>query len=141
MGAIADAIVAYVQPLLEQTDGSHAEMSKAFALGQFCYNLALLPIESRDQVLSEMQANLDLDDAEFDEFQRTLVAPMLRRHQEMFPRMRERLSGNLSQSAPSLPAQQRTSAPGEKHAGTDRYAPCPCNSGEKYKFCCGVKRR
>jgi len=41
MGAIAEAMVAYAQPLLDQTDGSTDQMNKAFALGQLCWNLAL----------------------------------------------------------------------------------------------------
>jgi hypothetical protein len=32
MGAIADGIVAYAQPLLDQTDGSSEQLNKAFAL-------------------------------------------------------------------------------------------------------------
>jgi uncharacterized protein YecA (UPF0149 family) len=30
---------------------------------------------------------------------------------------------------------------GGKYPGTGRYDPCPCNSGEKYKFCCGKSGR
>ena len=49
MGAIADAIVAYAQPLLDATDGSVEEMNKAFTLSSLCYNLALLPEDRRDE--------------------------------------------------------------------------------------------
>jgi SEC-C motif len=88
-----------------------------------------------------MRATLEIDDAEFDAFRHSIVVPMIERHQQMFPRMHNRFSADPWQSAPLLRAQPTTSAPGEKHPGTDRYAPCPCNSGQKYKFCCGVKRR
>ena len=141
MGALADAIVAYAQPLLDQTDGSHEQLNKALAISQLCYNLALLPDDRRDTMLSEMRPNLQMDDEEFDAFRRSIIMPMIRRHQEMFPQMHRRVSTDPSQSGPSLRAQPRMAAPGETYPGTDRYAPCPCNSGQKYKFCCGVKRR
>jgi SEC-C motif len=141
MGAIADGFVAYAQPLLDQTDGSHAQLSKAMALGQFCYNLALFPDEHREKALSEMRATLEMDDAEFDLFLRSIVVPMIERHQQMFPRLHNRVSADPSQSASSLRAQPRTTESREAYPGTDRYAPCPCNSGQKYKFCCGLKRR
>jgi uncharacterized protein YecA (UPF0149 family) len=141
MGAIAEAFVAYAQPLLDQTDGSHEQMSKAFALSQLCYNLALLPEDEREKSLSEMRPTLEMDDEEFDAFRHSVVIPMIRRHQEMFPLLHQRASTVFSRSALSPLAQPRGTVPAEAYPGTDRYAPCPCNSGEKYKFCCGKKRR
>jgi uncharacterized protein YecA (UPF0149 family) len=141
MGAIANGFVAYAQPLLDQTDGSHAQMSKAFAIVQFCFNLALVPEQQRETALSKMQATLEMDDAEFDEFRRSIVVPMIERHQQMFPRMHNRVSADLWQNAPSPLAQPKATESREAYPGTDRYAPCPCHSGQKYKFCCGVKRR
>jgi SEC-C motif len=141
MGAIAEAFVAYAQPLLDQTDGSKEQLNNAFTLSQLCYNLALLPEHSRDRTLSEMRPALKMDDEEFDAFQRSIVVPMIRRHQEMFPKMHRRVATDLPQSGPSLPAQPRMASPAEKYPGIDRYAPCPCNSGQKYKFCCGKKGR
>jgi uncharacterized protein YecA (UPF0149 family) len=141
MGAIAEALVAYAKPLLDQTDGSQAELNKAFAITQLCYNLALVPEEKRETALSEMQAKLEIDDAEFDAFRRTVVDPMIERHHQMFPALHDRISADPGQSASSLRAQPRTTESREAYPGTDRYAPCPCNSGEKYKFCCGAKRR
>ena len=38
MGAIAEAFVAYAQPLLDETDGSEEQLNKAFAMSQFCFN-------------------------------------------------------------------------------------------------------
>ncbi|WP_083842894.1 SEC-C metal-binding domain-containing protein [Schlesneria paludicola] len=29
----------------------------------------------------------------------------------------------------------------ETYPGTEPYAPCPCQSGRKYKFCCNSRRR
>ncbi len=144
MGAIAEGFVAYAQPLLDQTDGSEGQLNKAFTISQLCFNLALMPEDSRDQAISEMRLSLNMNDEEFDDFRHSIVVPMIRRHQEMFPQMHRRVSTNSSPSGPSpsgpsLRARPRTTATGEAYPGTDRYAPCPCNSGEKYKFCCGKK--
>ena len=145
MGAIAEAFAAYAQPLLDQTDGSQGQLNKAFAISQFCYNLALMPERSRDGALSEMKLSLEMDDEEFDEFRRGIVVPMIQRHHEMFPQLHRRGSTGLSQggpspSGPSFPTGPEMAARRERYPGTDRYAPCPCNSGRKYKFCCGKKR-
>ena len=141
MGAMAEGFVAYAQPLLDQTDGSLEQLNKALAMSQLCYNLALLPEDKRDKSLSEMQPALQMDDEEFDEFRRSVVIPMIRRHHEMFPLMHRRASAASSQSILSPGAQPGVTVPGEAYLGTDRYAPCPCNSGQKYKFCCGVRGR
>jgi SEC-C motif len=141
MGAIAEGFVAYAQPLLDQTDGSLEQLNKAFAISQICFNLALLPDDRRETTLSEMRPTLKMDDEEFDAFRRSIVVPMIRRHQEMFPLMHRRDSTDPSQSSPSLWAHPKKAAAAELYPGTDRYAPCPCNSGEKYKFCCGAKGR
>jgi hypothetical protein len=141
MGAIAEGFVAYAQPLLDQTDGSVEALKKAFAISQFCFNLALLPDDSRDSMLSEMRRTLEMDDKEFDAFRRSIVDPMIQRHQEMFPLMHRRNSTGTVHSASSLRAHSRKASPAERYPETDRYAPCPCNSGEKYKFCCGARGR
>jgi hypothetical protein len=141
MGAIAEAFVAYAQPLLDQTDGSQEQLEKAFAISQLCYNLALLPVDERDTTLDEMQQSLKMDDAEFADFRRSVIDPMIRRHEEMFPGLHGRSFGDLAPIPSSPPTPTRKAAPGERYPGTDRYAPCPCGSGEKYKFCCGAKRR
>jgi SEC-C motif len=141
MGALAEAFVAYAQPLIDQTDGSEEQLNKAFAITQLCYNLALLPDAERDKILDDMRQSLGMDDAEFANYRRAVIEPMIRRHGEMFPLMHGRSFGDLAPSSPSPRAQTKKAAPGDKYPGTDRYAPCPCGSGEKYKFCCGAKRR
>jgi hypothetical protein len=141
MGAIADAFVAFAQPLLDETDGSLEQVNKAFAIGQLCYNLALLPEDDRPKVLAETQRSLNMNDEQFDAFQSSIVIPMIRRHQEMFPFLHRRVSLGSWLSDPLLESPARTAAAAEKYPGTDRYAPCPCNSGEKYKFCCGKRGR
>jgi len=144
MGAIADAFVAFAQPLLDQTDGSHEQLDKAFSISQLCYNLALLPEEDREQSLRKMRLSLEMDDEEFNEFRSSIIDPMLRRHKEMFPRMQRRDSNNVSSSrpspnGPSLLSHPRMAASTEVYPGTDPYALCPCKSGRKYKFCCRKK--
>ena len=80
-----------------------------------------------------------MDDDEFDEFRRGIVDPMIARHHAMFPFLHQRLSGDLAVSLPSPRRQLDTVTPTEEYPVTDRYAPCPCNSGRKFKFCCGKK--
>jgi uncharacterized protein YecA (UPF0149 family) len=141
MGAIAEALVAYAQPLIDQTDGSLEQMQKAFTISQLCYNLALLPEDKRETSIREMQPSLQMDDEEFEAFRSSVFIPMIRRHEEMFPLMHRRGSAASSQSGLSPRPQRSGTAAVESFAGTDRYAPCPCGSGEKYKFCCGKKGR
>lgn len=131
MGAIADAIVAYAQPLLDQTDGSIDQMNRALAIAQMCWNLALVPENDRDDALEEMKPTLKMTDEEFAEFRKHMVVPMIQRHREMFPRMH--VGSKQNSSTVSV-----VSAPTKKYPGTGRNAPCPCGSGRKYKLCCGA---
>jgi uncharacterized protein YecA (UPF0149 family) len=103
-----------------------------------------MPEESRDETLREMQSSLEMDDKEFDDFRSSIILPMLQRHEEMFPRMHARRSFDVSRSGhsesiASVSAGPRRGSRGEAYPGTDRYAPCPCGSDKKYKFCCGKK--
>jgi uncharacterized protein YecA (UPF0149 family) len=141
MGAIGKALAAFAQPLIDETDGSPEEIEKAFAVSTLCYNLALLPLAERETSINEMRPNLAVSDAEFEDFRRSLIDPMIRRHEEMFPLLHRRLAPASSQSVVTWQAESRPAASSDKVPPTDRYAPCPCNSGEKYKFCCGSKRR
>jgi uncharacterized protein YecA (UPF0149 family) len=138
MGAIADAIVTYAQPLIDSTDGSADEIERAFALGQLCWNLALLPEAQRDESLAEMRSTLEMDDDEYEEFRQTVLIPMIRRHEEMFPNLHRRNLMGSSGGWAASPSETKPSR-GGKYPGTGRYDPCPCHSGEKYKFCCGKK--
>jgi hypothetical protein len=90
MGAIAEGIVAYAQPLLDKTDGSEEQLNKAMTISQLCWNIALLPEDRRDQMLSEMRPSLHMVEDQFVEFRRSIIDPMIRRHQEMFPLMHRR---------------------------------------------------
>jgi hypothetical protein len=144
MGAIADAIVAYTQPLIDSTDGSMEQMNNAMALGQACWNLALLPEDQRDQVIGEMRSSLQMGEDEFNDFRRSVIDPMIQRHYEMFPQMHGRSSMQGQSLRDPLPGAPSQTAPtrtrvGEAYPGTEPYAPCPCGSGKKYKFCCRAK--
>jgi hypothetical protein len=146
MGAIAEAIVAYAQPLLDESDGSEEGLNWAFTLGQLCWNLSLQPEESREKMLNEMRPALKMDDDEFEDFRNGILVPMIHRHEEMFPQLHgQRFRADPPQSDFSRRVRMMSMdaaeppARTEKYAGTDRYAPCPCNSGKKYKFCCGAK--
>ena len=137
MGAIAESIMAYAQPLLDDTDGSIEQMNKALVLGQVCWNLALMPEEARNEALREMRTSLKMEAGEFDAFRRDVVAPMIRRHEEMFPRMHGPGSTGASTGISAPPSGTTPPVSREKYPGTTRNAPCPCNSGKKYKKCCG----
>jgi SEC-C motif len=138
MGAIAEGIVAYAQPLLDQTDGSLEQLNKAMTISQLCWNLALLSEDGRDQMLSEMRPSLNMDEEQFEEFRHSIIAPMIRRHLEMFPLMHRRGSTTAWPSDPLPKAHSRATA-SEAYPGTEPYALCPCKSGRKYKFCCRRK--
>ena len=137
MGAIAESMVAYMQPLLESTDGSPDQTNKALALGQLCWNLALLPEEERDEALDAMRPGLKMTQDEFEEFRDSVIAPMVCRHQEMFPRLHGLGSGGISRGAFAPRTSSAAAVRGKKYPGTGRNAPCPCKSGKKYKRCCG----
>jgi uncharacterized protein YecA (UPF0149 family) len=128
MGVIAESMVAYAQPLLDETDGSLEQMQNAMSIAQMCWNLALLPKTEQEDMLTEMRPALKMDDAEFAGFRASVIAPMILRHHEMFPNM-PRMASQSTES----PTPRET-----KYPGTARNAPCPCNSGKKYKRCCGA---
>ena len=160
MGAMGEAIAAFAQPLIDATDGSTEQLNKALSISLVCYNLALLPGDEWEAKLREQQPALGLNDEEFEVFQRSVVGPMVRRHREMFPLLHRRqremfpqlerepfrrperdsfllaAEGHTSSEPPTTTADRA-----ERHVVIDRYAPCPCQSGKKYKFCCGAKRQ
>jgi hypothetical protein len=133
VGAIAEAIAAYAQPLLDQTDGTIDKMNRAMTVAQMCWNLALLPEGQRETTIDELKPTLNMTDGEFTDFRQHVVLPMIRRHREMFPGMHAR-SKQTSNMAGVMPS------PTKKHPGTGRNAPCPCGSGRKYKQCCGGRK-
>lgn len=141
MGAIAEAFAAYAKPLLDGTDGSPEDFNKAIAVSQFCYNLALTAEEMRDEMLEHAGSTFGMDDEEFEAFRRDHVIPMIERHEQMFPFLHRKGSiadwfSDVSPADYPEPAARQ-----EKLPKADRYAPCPCNSGKKYRFCCGAKGR
>jgi uncharacterized protein YecA (UPF0149 family) len=127
MGLMAESMVAYAQPLLDETDGSQEQMQNALSIAQMCWNLALLSGTEQEEMLASMRPALKMDDAEFAGFHQSVIMPMIERHHDMFPNM-PRLA---SEPAPQPSSHEK------KYPGTGRNAPCPCNSGKKYKRCCG----
>ena len=126
MGKMADSLATFAQPLLDATDGSEEQMNKALSIAQVCWNLALMPERDREEHIEDLRQKLNLEESEFSEFRNEVIMPMICRHQEMFPNMAQ----FGSQATP--PPQNE-----DKYPGTARNAPCPCNSGKKYKRCCG----
>ncbi len=120
MGAIAEAIVAYGKPLIDQTDGSAEQLEQALSLTQLCFNLALTPDDMRDAMLDEMRPALNMDDELFDEFRRGIVLPMIRRHEEMFPMMHRRVSTGPAPSIRTVQTPTKNASSAGKYAGTDR---------------------
>ncbi len=133
MGAIAEAIVTYAQPLFDRTDGTPEQLNKAMALAQMCWNLAIGPEEMFEETLASLQSSLKMNESEFAAFRHDIIDPMIRRHHEMFPQL-PRLGSSRTASLPT--PLRPTPRPEKKFPGTPRYAPCPCGSGKKYKFCC-----
>lgn len=128
MGIMAESMVAYAQPLFDETDGSNDQMKSAMSIAQICWNLALLSEKEQEMMLAEMRPAFNMDDDEFAGFRESVIEPMVLRHHDMFPNM------------PRLDTKQDTTpAPREekKYSGTGRNDACPCNSGKKYKRCCG----
>jgi len=126
MGIMAESMVTYAQPLLDETDGSQEQIQSALSIAQMCWNLALLPETERKGSLAQMRPLLNMNAAEFADFRESLLEPMIKRHREMFPNMSRLASGGTAPRAYK-----------EKYSGTGRNDPCPCNSGKKYKRCCG----
>lgn len=137
MGVIGESITRYAQPLVDDTDGSIDQINRALELAQLCWNLALLPEAQRNEMLREMGPSLEMGEDEFEAFRRDVIVPMIRRHQEMFPRVHEQGSMGLANGTPASGGRATPPASREKYPGTGRNALCPCNSGQKYKRCCG----
>ncbi len=167
MGAMAEAMMAYAQPLIDGTDGSLEQMNKALAISQACWNLAIFPAEQRRSAMDGLRKCFPLSDSEFEEFERTVLWPMIRRHEEMFPGLHQRrpiasphwqtspprasTTNLLREDSPRENSTRENSlreystreystreySTREKTSQPGRYDPCPCNSGKKFKFCCG----
>ncbi len=120
-------MVEYAQPLLDETDGSFDQMQNAMSIALMCWDLALLPEIEQEGVIATMRPGLKMDEGEFADFRELVIEPMVLRHHEMFPNM-----PRLGSETTAPPAPRET-----KHSGTGRNEPCPCNSGKKYKRCCG----
>ncbi|WP_182865699.1 SEC-C metal-binding domain-containing protein [Rhodopirellula sp. JC639] len=132
MGAIGDAITAYAQPLIDETDGSREQVQGALNLAMMCWNIGILPQEKQQSAIDALAEEFGLDDAEFEDFKESMLGPMLLRYKQMFGQ-----SKGSSPEGPPLwepPLHPNTQQQAIEKPG--RYDPCHCNSGKKYKFCC-----
>jgi hypothetical protein len=68
MGAMADAIVQYAQPLLDDSDGGEEQVTCAFNIATACWNLAIMPHDLRDKAIDQMQSTTGMSDADFAQF-------------------------------------------------------------------------
>lgn len=103
MGGFADAMSRFAQPLIDASDGSPEDLERAFKLSQLCWNLAILPQDSREGFLTKMQQAFGMDDEEFEDLNRGVVIPMIQRHQEMFPALHHPSRMVPSQNGPVRP--------------------------------------
>lgn len=126
MGAIAESMELYVQPLLEGCDGSLEQVERAYSIALLCWNLAVLPEDAREESIASMQSTLGMDHEEFENFRAAVVEPMIKRHRELFP--------NRSKNSAE---KKKTNRITKSYQGTGRNQSCPCGSGKKYKRCCG----
>jgi hypothetical protein len=133
---MAEAIMEYAQPLIDKTDGSIEQMNKALAISTACWNIAILPQEDRESAISSMGEAISMDEAEFEDFRSSVMLPMIRRHEEMFPGLHQREPMRPPHWGSSLSSLPVAANPKEKSSEPGPYDPCPCNSGKKYKFCC-----
>jgi uncharacterized protein YecA (UPF0149 family) len=124
---MAESMVEYAQPLIDETDGSSEQVQNAMSIAMMCWNLALVSKEKQEEMIAEMRTTLKMDEEEFASFRLSVIDPMISRHHEMYPNM----SRQDSQPATAV------ASPKKKYPGTGRNEPCPCGSGKKYKRCCG----
>jgi uncharacterized protein YecA (UPF0149 family) len=147
MGAIADALMEYMRPLTDAMKDTPEGLEKALALGQLCFNLGQMDDDARAEHLGQIRDSMGLSDEEFAGFFRDLILPMLVRHEQMFPREKMmRMPDLIDDFQPDdrlMTKVDKTphTSPVRRDRNLDRYAPCTCNSGKKYKFCCGAPRR
>ncbi len=138
MGSFGEIFAAYAAPLFDECNHSEAQVEHAYLLGQICWNLALSPEDMREQTLDEMQHTLEMDDQEFETFKDHVIFPMIQRHYVMFPHMHApEVLDMPKKSAPTRERDIPMSAQARRRPETLPNAPCPCNSGKKYKRCCG----
>lgn len=87
MGAIGQAMAAFAQPLIDQTDGSPQQVQKAVTIATLCWNMAIVPDVEHDEFLNGMREAIRMSDDEFREFRQNVIDPMIRRHRQMFPHL------------------------------------------------------
>lgn len=134
MGIMGESLLAYAQPLIDQSDGSLVQLNRCMSIAQMCWNLAVTPEDEREESLLRYKASMGLDDDEFEQMKESVIIPMVNRHFEMFPLMHDRIaSGHAAFSPDELLASHFAS---DEPMRAGRNDPCPCGSGKKFKKCC-----
>ncbi len=137
MGAFGEAFLEYIQPLLEGVDNSPEAHQNAYHLGQICWNLAISPEDMRDEMYADIGETLGISAEDFENLKMDVLQPMVWRHYTMFPKMHEADMFNAERSIPMQEPDASIQQDGHMYPGTSPNAPCPCDSGKKYKRCCG----
>jgi uncharacterized protein YecA (UPF0149 family) len=131
LGILAESMMKYAQPLIDDTDGSVEELDKALSIARICWNLSIMPEEEREECFASMRSDTEMSKDEFLDFKDNVIESMILRHKKMFPNMFPKLSKQAIRE--SEPQRLRET----KYPGTGRNDPCPCHSGKKHKKCCG----
>jgi hypothetical protein len=114
--------------------------NNAMQLTQVCYNLAILSPERRLEALREFQLSMQMVDADFAEFQQDVVDPMIRRCDAAIPNVLSAVQRRFD-FLPSSEWEESDDDKLPKPTTLDRYSPCACGSGKKFKFCRGCRVR
>jgi hypothetical protein len=85
----AQQMVEFVQPLLDQTDGSTEAVNKVMSLGMICWNLAMAPNDDQARRLSELAEKTFPNEETRAAFRET-ARVMVERHHQMFPELHDR---------------------------------------------------
>ncbi len=87
MGAMAESMMAFAQPLLDQGDGSQNHAQFAMMIATVCWNLGITPDAQHDEFLAGIRNATKMNDEEFRVFRQEVIDPMVRRHRRMFPHL------------------------------------------------------
>ena len=90
----AQQMADFVQPLLDQTDGSEAAMNKVFMIGLLFWNIAILPEAEREDAISSAARDIVQSEGDREAFL-DMVEFMVERHEELFPELHRRSAARL----------------------------------------------
>jgi hypothetical protein len=82
-GGLAQQMIEFVQPLLDNSDGSKEQVEKAISFGMLCWNIAILPRAERAAEIEAAEHDIAKTDEDREAF-RDLAELMLARHEKLF---------------------------------------------------------